>query len=145
MTANLQVSSLTQTIASVLLRSWGYDGFKLHTESVSSFYRQKRDTFERALKTHLDGLAEWDTPEAGMFVWFKLLIADKPGEEGDSLDLVRNKAFENGVLALPGTVFLPDGRKTAYVRASFSLLSEEDVNEALRRLRVTILEARKQE
>ena len=145
MTANLQVSSLTQTITSVLLRSWGYDGFKLHTEAVSSFYRQKRDTFERALRTHLDGLAEWDTPEAGMFVWFKLLIADKPGEEGDSLDLVRNKAFENGVLALPGTVFLPDGRKTAYVRASFSLLSEEDVNEALRRLRVTILEARKQE
>jgi tryptophan aminotransferase len=91
----------------------------------------------------LDGLAEWVTPEAGMFVWFKLLIADKPGEEGDSLDLIRNKAFENGVLALPGTVFLPDGRKTAYVRASFSLLSEEDVNEGLRRLRVTILEARK--
>ena len=78
-----------------------------------------------------------------MFVWFKLLVADKPGEEGDSFGLVRNKAYENGVLALPGTAFLPDRRKTAYVRASFSLLSEEDVNEALRRLRVTILEARK--
>ena len=78
-----------------------------------------------------------------MFVWFKLLIADEPGEEGDSFDLVRNKAFENGVLALPGTVFLPDGRKTAYVRAAFSLLPEEDVNEALRRLRITILEVRK--
>ena len=77
-----------------------------------------------------------------MFIWFKLLIADKPGEEGDSLDLIRNKAFENGVLALPGTVFLPDRRKTAYVRASFSLLPEEDVNEALRRLRTTILEAK---
>ena len=141
--ANLQVSTLTQEITSVLLRAWGYDGFIAHTESVSNFYKQKRDVFERALKTHLDGLAEWDTPEAGMFVWFKLLIADKPGEEGDSFDLIRNKAFENGVLALPGTVFLPDGRKTAYVRASFSLLSEEDVNEALRRLRVTILEARK--
>lgn len=108
--------------------------------TVSNFYRQKRDVFERALNTHLDGLAEWVTPEAGMFVWFKLLIADKPGEEGDSFDLIRSKAFKNGVLALPGAVFLPDGRKTAYVRASFSLLSEEDVNEALRRLRVTILE-----
>ncbi|KAF9648720.1 PLP-dependent transferase [Thelephora ganbajun] len=142
-TANLQVSTLTQEITSVLLRSWGYDGFKAHTEVVSDFYRQKRDAFERALRTHLDGLAEWVTPEAGMFIWFKLLIGDKPGEEGDSFDLVRNKAFENGVLALPGTVFLPDGRRTAYVRASFSLLSEEDVNEALRRLRVTILKARK--
>ena len=134
---------MTQEITSVLLRSWGYDGFKAHTETVSNFYKQKRDVFERALRTHLDGLAEWVTPEAGMFVWFKLLIADEPGEEGDSFDLVRNKAFENGVLALPGTVFLPDGRKTAYVRAAFSLLPEEDVNEALRRLRITILEARK--
>jgi len=142
-TANLQVSTLTQEIASVLLHSWRYDGFLAHTETVSDFYRQKRDAFERALRTHLDGLAEWNTPEAGMFVWFKLLIADKPGEEGDSLDLIRNKAFENGVLALPGTVFLPDGRKTAYVRASFSLLSEEDMNEGLRRLKVTILEAKK--
>lgn len=91
----------------------------------------------------MDGLAEWNTPEAGMFVWFKLLIGDKPGEEGDSFDLIRNKAFENGVLGLPGTAFLPDGRKSAYVRASFSCLSEEDMNEGLRRLRVTILETRK--
>lgn len=142
-TANLQTSTLTQEIASVLLHSWGYDGFITHTYRVSDFYRQKRDAFERALRTHLDGLAEWDTPEAGMFVWFKLLIADTPGEEGDSLDLVQNKAFENGVLALPGMVFLPDMRKSAYVRASFSLLSEEDMNEGLRRLRITILESRK--
>ena len=142
-TANLQTSTLTQEIASILLRSWGYDGFITHTYRVSDFYRQKRDAFERALRTHLNGLAEWDTPEAGMFVWFKLLIADTPGEEGDSLDLVRNKAFENGILALPGMVFLPDMRKSAYVRASFSLLSEEDMNEGLRRLRVTILESRK--
>jgi len=143
MSANIQVSNLTQEIASVLLYSWGYDGFVAHTEAVSAFYRQRRDAFERALRTQLDGLAEWDTPEAGMFVWFKLLIADKPGEEGDSLDLVQNKAFKNGVLALPGAIFLPDGRKTVYVRASFSLLSEEEMNEGSRRLRITILEARK--
>jgi tryptophan aminotransferase len=47
---------------------------------------------------------------------------------------VRTKAFENGVLALPGTIFFPNGTKTAYVRASFSLLEEDQVNEALRRL-----------
>jgi tryptophan aminotransferase len=47
------------------------------------------------------------------------------------------------VLALPGTVFLPNGRKTAYVRASFSLLSETDVDEAVRRLKEVILEVRR--
>ena len=43
-------------------------------------------------------------------------------------------SLEKGVLALPGTIFLPDGRKTAYVRASFSLLGEADVDEAVGRL-----------
>ena len=67
--ASLQASSLTQAIAFALLDSWGYDNFKLHTETVSQFYREKRDVFERFMKTHLDGLAQWDTPEAGMFFW----------------------------------------------------------------------------
>ena len=72
---------------------------------------------------------------------FKLLLAED-GEEGDSESVIRTKAYERGVLALPGTVFLPRGGKTAYVRASFSLLGEEDVEEAVKRLRETILEAR---
>ena len=45
--------------------------------------------------------------------------------------MIRTKALENGVLALPGTIFLPSGRKTTYVRASFSLLPEDQVEEAL--------------
>ena len=43
--------------------------FKKHTLTVSEFYRGKRDVFERLMKKHLDGLAQWDTPEAGMFFW----------------------------------------------------------------------------
>lgn len=66
---NLQVSSLTQIVTYSLLSSWGYDGFRKHAERVSEFYREKRDVFENAMKQHLDGLAEWFTPEAGMFFW----------------------------------------------------------------------------
>lgn len=76
---------------------------------------------------------------------FKLLLssaAEAEGEEGDSESIIRTQAFERGVLALPGTVFLPNGRKTPYVRASFSLLGEEEVDEAVKRLRATILDAR---
>lgn len=68
-TANLQVSSLTQAITYTLMSSWGYDGFCKHTEEVSNLYRMRRDIFENAMKRHLDGLADWDTPEAGMFFW----------------------------------------------------------------------------
>jgi hypothetical protein len=69
---------------------------------------------------------------------FRLML----GRDGDSASIIRTKAFEGGVLALPGTVFLPQGASTDYVRASFSLLEEEEVNEALHRLRVVILKER---
>jgi tryptophan aminotransferase len=133
---------------------------------VSQFYREKRDVFEKVLHKHLEGLAEWSSPEAGMFIWyvilgqplsfqpvhqhtgrFKLLLKtpndiNGDGDDGDSEKVIRKNALEKGVLALPGTVFLPNGRKSAYVRASFSLLNETDVEEAVRRLKEAILEAR---
>lgn len=145
--ANLQSSSLIQAITLALVEEWGYANFFAHTQAVADFYRKKRDVFESAMNAHLSGLAEWCTPEAGMFFWFKLLLSPNhtPGvDEGDSEDLIRTKAYENGVLALPGTVFLPNGRKTSFVRASFSLCTEEQVNEALKRLRDVLLKERGQ-
>lgn len=71
-----------------------------------------------------------------------LLNSNSISEDGDSEAVIRTKAFDKGVLALPGTVFLPNGSKTAYVRASFSLTEEEDVDKAIQRLRDAILEAR---
>lgn len=72
---------------------------------------------------------------------FKLLLSEDPNIEGDSASVIRVKAVERGVLALPGTVFLPDGRTTAYVRASFSLIGEEEVEEAVKRIKHVILDA----
>lgn len=68
-TADLQVSSLTQAVVFSLLSNWRYEGFKHHINHVSQFYREKRDVFEKAMNKHLKGLAEWVTPEAGMFFW----------------------------------------------------------------------------
>lgn len=77
---------------------------------------------------------------------FKLLLSppggSATGAEEDSAAIIRTHALEKGVLALPGTAFLPNGRKTAYVRASFSLLGDADIDEALRRLGSVVAEAR---
>jgi tryptophan aminotransferase len=67
-----------------------------------------------------------------VFQRFKLLLPVHA--EDDSESVIRSTAFSKGVLALPGTVFLPDGRCTAYVRASFSLNESDEVEEACRRL-----------
>ncbi|KAI9435643.1 PLP-dependent transferase [Lactarius psammicola] len=68
-TANLQASSFSQAVVVTLLRAWGRDGFLAHVRRVADFYRAKRDVFEAAMGRHLHGLAEWKTPEAGMFFW----------------------------------------------------------------------------
>lgn len=77
---------------------------------------------------------------------FKLLIPPPSGEpegaEGDSSDLIRTKAYEKGVMALPGTTFFASGKRSAYVRASFSILNDQDADEALRRLGEIVREAR---
>lgn len=100
----------------------------------------------------LGDLAEWGTPEAGMFFWFKLLLRNPAangangengvGEQEDDSEALVQRAVEHGVIALPGTTFLANGGRTAYVRASFSLQTPENIEEALRRLREVVLEAR---
>lgn len=74
---------------------------------------------------------------------FKLRVPGVEDGDGDSDHVIRTHALERGVLALPGTVFYPNQRKTAYVRVSFSVLGEKDVDEGLRRLREGIFDARK--
>lgn len=158
----MQVPTLTQVITHAILESWGYDKFREHTEVVSMAYRKRRDIFDAAMHSTLGGLVEWTPPESGLFFWyarlgaarqlhhannsasltrFKLLL--KGGNE-DSEELIREKAFKKGVLAMPGAPFMPDGGPTQYVRASFSLLEPDEIQEALRRLRDVLLEERSQ-
>lgn len=112
---NLHTASLTQAIAYKLLVHWGYDGFIAHCDRVAKFYADKLKVVEAAAKEHLHGLAEWNQPRAGMFLWFKLNITN-PGDEesGDSKALIATTALKHGVLAVPG-----------YVRFNFCTSSDE--------------------
>lgn len=45
-------------------------------------------------------------------------------------------------MALPGTSCFANGRRSAYIRASFVVLNDEDTDEALRRLAEVVRETR---
>lgn len=126
----VQPNSLSQVIVLKLLKDWGLDGFLAHATRTADFYRQRRDTLDSYLQEHLTGLAEWTPPDASMFFWIKLVL---PGDS-DSTVFIREKAIARGVLVLPGATAFPDGRKTAHVRVSFSLLQDEELLEAVKRL-----------
>ncbi|KAJ3155817.1 hypothetical protein HDU89_005375 [Geranomyces variabilis] len=135
-TTLLHPSGVSQMLAFALLDKWGKDGFLEHTKRVAGFYEKKRDAFLKAADKRLKGVAEWVVPDAGMFVWLKLLGIS------DSSDLIRNKARDKKVLLVPGFEFFPNPRNTPYVRASFSTANEEDMDEALKRLAELVTEAR---
>jgi len=140
---NLQPSSVTQAITSKLLTHWGHERFSKHCEQVSQFYCEKLEVVNAAAERHLAGLAEWNKPVAGMFLWLKLNIAS-PGKEheADSSDLIATRAVQKGVLAVPGFAFLPNAGKSPYVRTSFSLIDAASADEGFARLASVIREAR---
>ncbi|KAL2361376.1 hypothetical protein RJZ56_005734 [Blastomyces dermatitidis] len=127
---NLQPASTTQFLALALFRHWGYPGFLKHCAKAANTYRQKRDAFAAAAERHLKEKATWDIPTAGMFFWLTLRLPPCM----DSFDLLSTKGLENGVLAIPGVAFMPNIRKTCHLRASYSLITEVEMDEACRRI-----------
>lgn len=69
---------------------------------VTAFYRARRDAFDRALRRHLGGLADWTAPAGGLFFWVTL----RGGIDAQGL-LAR--ALERNVLFTPGAHFLAQG------------------------------------
>lgn len=62
------------------------------------------------------GLAEWNVPKGGMFLWIKILGID------DASELISKHAIEKEVILIPGKCFEVDENvKSPYCRASFSL------------------------
>ncbi|KAG2185002.1 hypothetical protein INT43_000915 [Umbelopsis isabellina] len=135
MVTNLQVSGVAQALAATLLQKWGLEGFYKHIESVGKFYEEKRNVFLECAERRLKGVADWTVPQAGMFVWLKL------NGIADSNELITTAAVEKKVLAVPGVAFVPSGEPSPYVRVSFSAVSPEEMDEALKRLAEAIKES----
>jgi tryptophan aminotransferase len=83
---------------SVAHATGGVEGFLNHAQHVADFYASRRQRFEDLAHKHLDGLAKWVSPTAGMFLWLDL----SPAGVKDSYALVRTEALAKGVLAVPG-------------------------------------------
>ena len=91
-----------------------------------ALYRRKGEGMLAALERSMPDGARWTTPHGGFFSWLTL-----PGV--DAVELA-GRAVEQGVAAVPGTLFFPDGRGRDTLRLSFSLVDEERIDEGIARL-----------
>src|SRR3989338_1369798 len=127
--ANLCISGLSQLVVSRLLEHWGMDGFLTQRDLVEREYRRRRDLFCSLARRELSGLAHFDEPRAGMFLWMQL------PNVASSESLINQHAMEERGLLVPGTSFDPQGKPSNYVRASFSTASDAEMEEGLQRLK----------
>eukprot|EP01114_Cavostelium_apophysatum_P015774 TRINITY_DN4371_c0_g1_i1.p1 TRINITY_DN4371_c0_g1~~TRINITY_DN4371_c0_g1_i1.p1 ORF type:complete len:433 (+),score=97.46 TRINITY_DN4371_c0_g1_i1:107-1405(+) len=131
-------STVPQLLIYNTVKSLGHEGWMKHVKKVQRFYMHQREVILKAAEKHLTGLAEWASPSAGMFIWFKLLGVE------DCNDLVSRDAIEKLILLVPGSAFAPsyytagsekvEKPKCPYLRASFSNSTPEQLEEAIKRL-----------
>ena len=91
-----------------------------------ALYRRKCERMLTALERSMPESAHWTTPRGGFFSWLTLAGVDTVELAG--------LAVEEGVAAVPGTLFFPDGRGADNLRLSFSLVDEEKIEEGIARL-----------
>ncbi|KAK7067538.1 hypothetical protein SK128_028277 [Halocaridina rubra] len=131
----LHAPSISQVLVSELLRTWGEEGFFKHTEAVQEFYRAQRDSMLAAADKHLTGLCEWAVPTGGMFLWLKVPAVI------DTWDMIMKRALEKNVILVPGKAFMCDpSTPCQYMRAAFSVITQEKMDKGLKNLSELIRE-----
>lgn len=119
----LSASGLAQVAVSKLLNhTWGMRGLEKHVLQVQNLYRSKRDDFLECIEKYLKGYVEYSVPEAGMFLWMRIIDVE------DTKELVMKQAMAKNVCLVAGEAFSPNGEKSSYVRAAFSLESKQNMD-----------------
>jgi 2-aminoadipate transaminase len=124
--ADLCTSKLTQHLAAHYMKHYGLEQ---HLESIRGTYRVKRDAMVTALERYMPEHPEisWTRPDGGLFLWVRL-------PEGLDTGEMFARAIEHNVAYVTGSAFYVDGGGKNTMRLSYSVVSEEQIDEGIRRL-----------
>lgn len=113
----------------------GTEHYREHLLELRDFYRQRRDAFESALQKHFAELADWNSPQGGLFFWLTLK------QPMDTRTLL-NEALHQDVAFMPGEPFFADpDANPGYLRLNFSHIDPARLDEGLKRLAAVVRQA----
>jgi DNA-binding transcriptional MocR family regulator len=98
--------------------------FEPNLERVRNLLRVRRDAMLEALERDFTGVAHWNRPEGGYFLWLELAAGI------DTAELL-GRAGEAGITFVPGADF---GGGDASARLAYSFVTPEEIGEGVRRL-----------
>ena len=135
--ANLHTSAMDQSILAGFLAGHTYEEFRALIRENCGVYRRNRDAVLAAARKHLPADIRYTVPAEGMFLWFEMPAGFDAGRMmvADGMDL--------GVLLIPGESFSTTGGLKNYMRASFSMIEPEQVEEGMIRFAQMIGRERK--
>lgn len=126
-TTNLHTSSMVQALLATYLQQLGSAGLVSQIRSSCAVYRRNRDAMVDAARRHLPDDVRFEVPGEGMFIWFQL------PEGFDTARMVDLDGVDVGVLLVPGRAFSTRDGLANCMRASFSMVEPDRIEEGMRR------------
>jgi len=124
-----QASDLNNsTINQIVMHRMAEAVYDRQAVAACAHYRRRRDAMLAALGRHMPKGASWTRPGGGLFVWLRL------PEGCDAAKLLERAVAEEGVAFVPGAAFHYDGRGRNCARLSYSLPSEDQIEDGIARL-----------
>jgi DNA-binding transcriptional MocR family regulator len=102
--------------------------FDAQVARARAHYRQQRDWLLAALERYMPAGVAWTRPAGGLFAWAAL------PEGSDSAGLLQRALEEANVAFVPGRAFFFDGRGRNTLRLSYSLPTEDQIEDGIARL-----------
>ena len=116
------------TLSQFFVREYFGEGrWREYIGELIGVYRSRRGAMLGALDAHFPRQSTWSEPEGGLFVW-----ATMP-DYIDTTDLLA-KALRENVAFVPGEAAFVDGRGSRSMRLNFSMQTEDEIEEGIRRI-----------
>lgn len=124
-----QASDLhTPTLNQAVIAAVAEAEFETHLPKLRAAYGARLKAMLNALKAHMPKGVSWTQPEGGMFVWLTL------PEGTDGAVLLERALAEQNIAFVPGAAFFADGSGRNTLRLNFSMPSEGEIDEGVKRL-----------
>lgn len=123
--ADLHASALSQSIAECYL---GLGRLPAQIETIRAAYKKKCQILAELLERELGDVLTFEYPKGGMFLWARF-------REPRNCAEWMKKTLEQGVVFVPGEFFYADNPDHSTFRLSFATATEEQMHEAVARLK----------
>lgn len=125
--SNLHTSMFIQEVLVQFIRETGFEEFQAHIRKNCQLYRTNRDAMVSAAQKFLPKEVSFHIPGEGMFIWFQM------PEKCNAQRMIDRYCKDLKVVLVPGNAFSTENGLHNCMRASFSLVTPEQITEGMKR------------